>query len=85
MIVEASVTGLFRTLLIVVGAILLVRFIGQFMNAKKNMDEEREMNAQNQKFKEDKEKSTCNLGKTEILNKKGGSLDAEDVDFEEID
>lgn len=85
MIVEASVTGLFRTLLIVVGAILLVRFIGQFMNAKKNMDEEREMNAQNQKFKEDKEKSTSNLGKTEILNKKGGSLDAEDVDFEEID
>ena len=85
MIVEASVTGLFRTLLIIVGAILLLRFLGQFMNVKRNMEEERDMNAQNRKFNEEKVKSKSNLGKTKILNRKGSGIDAEDVDFEEID
>jgi len=85
MIVEASVTGLFRTLLIIVGGIMLLRFLGQFMNAKRNMEEERDLNAQNRKFTEEKQKSKNNIGKTKILNKKGGGIDAEDVDFEEIE
>lgn len=83
MIVEASATGLVRTLLIIIGVFVILRFLGQFMTAKKNMEQERSMNAQNRSFNEAKEKSKSNIGKTKILNKNG--VDAEDVDFEEVE
>lgn len=82
MIVEASVTGLFRMLLIIVGVILLARFLGQFMTAKRNMEEERRMNEDKRNFEEAKKKSSKDLGKTHISKKQDTS--AEDVDFEEI-
>ena len=86
MIVEASVTGLFRMLLIIVGVMLLLRFLGQFMMAKRNMEEEREMNSSRRQFDEAKRKSKANSGKIRILGKKRStSEDVEDVDFEEMD
>lgn len=85
MIVEASVTGLFRTLLIIVGAIVLLRFLGRLLNAKRNMEEERQMNERQRKFDQEKEQKAKNLGKTKIIPKGKGSHNAEDVDFEEID
>ena len=47
MIVEASLPGLLRTLFIIVGVFLLLRFLGQFMIAKRNMEEERNVNQEN--------------------------------------
>ncbi len=86
MIVEASVTGLFRMLLIIVGVMLLLRFLGQFMMAKRNMEEEREMNSSRRKFDEAKRKSKENSGKIRILGKKrSNSEDIEDVDFEDVE
>ena len=86
MIVEASVTGLFRMLLIIVGVMLFLRFLGQFMMAKRNMEEEREMNSSRRQFNEAKRKSKENVGKMSILGKKRGkSNDIEDVDFEDVD
>lgn len=82
--VEASVTGLVRTLLIIVGVIVLLRFLGQLMNAKRNMEEERKLNAQQRKFSQEKERKRKNLGKTSLLKKDQGSDNIEDVDFEEM-
>ena len=84
MIIEASLPGLFRTLLIIVGAIFLVRFLVQLMNAKSNMEQERNMNAQKRAFDEEKAKKYKKFGKTSILDKSVKN-DVEDVDFEEID
>lgn len=86
MIVEASVTGLFRTLLIIGGVFLLLRFLGQFMVAKRNMEEEREHNSKQRKFKEAKRAQKQSEGKTKILGKNvSNHNDIQDVDFEEID
>ena len=59
--VTASVTGLFRTILIIVGAFVLLRFIGQLMNAKRNVDEERDLNDRQRKFESERKKSSENL------------------------
>ncbi|MBL1279047.1 MAG: hypothetical protein COA33_002155 [Fluviicola sp.] len=85
MIVEASIPGLFRMLLIIVGVILLLRFLGQFMTAKRNMEEEREMNASKREFEDAKQKAKQNIGKTKIVKQSSKKNDIEDVDFEEID
>lgn len=81
--VEASFTGLIRTLLIIVGVFVVLRFLGQLMNAKRNMEEERKMNEQARKLNKEKENKQKNLGKTSVLEGKGPS-DVEDVDYEEL-
>lgn len=85
-VAEASITGAFRTILIIIGVIVLLRFVGQFMNAKRNMEEERQMNENQRRFAKEKKKKKANLGKTRIINKnQRGGENIEDVDFEEID
>ena len=81
---EASVTGLVRTLLIIIGVFVLLRFLGQLINAKRNMEEERKLNAQQRKFNQEKERKRKNLGKTSVLKKSQGSDNIEDVDYEEM-
>ena len=83
--VEASFTGVIRTILIIVGVIVLLRFIGQWMNAKRNMAEEEAMKQQAQKLQAERNLKAKNLGKTSIIGKgKTTSGDIEDVDFVEI-
>ncbi len=82
--VTASITGLIRTLAIIVGVFVLLRFLGQLMNAKRNMEEERAMNERQRKFNEAKRKTAQNLGRTNVL-KKTDSSNAEDVDYEEVE
>lgn len=84
--VEASFTGLIRTVLILIGVFVIVRFIGQLMNAKRNMAEQADMKNREEKMKKAKEHTARNLGKTTILRKgRNAPGDIEDVDFEEID
>lgn len=64
---------------------MLVRFIGQLMNAKRNMEEERQLNERDRKLKEEKRYKETNSGKTRILGNNKSSSDAEDVDFEEVE
>lgn len=89
MIVEASITGLFRTVLIILGAFVLLRFLGQLMMAKRNMEEERRINEHQRAFDEERSQKLRNFGKVNILSKSkrktGISDQAEDVDYEEID
>ena len=84
--VEASFTGLIRTVLIIIGVFVVVRFLGQMMNAKRNMAEQESMNDREEELRKAREKTARNLGKTTIIkNGKSVSEDIEDVDFEELD
>lgn len=84
--VEASFTGLIRTVLIIIGVFVLLRFLGQLMNAKRNMAEEQQMKDRENKIRKAREKTAKNLGKTTILkNGRSNASDVEDVDYEEID
>lgn len=88
MAVEASVTGLVRTILIIVGVIVLLRFLGQLLQAKRNMEEERKLNEKQRKLAEERSRKLKNFGKTHVVGKSAQSYKAdsntEDVDFEEI-
>jgi hypothetical protein len=88
-IVEASITGLFRTVLIILGAFVLLRFLGQLMMAKRNMEEERKINERQRAFDKERSQKLRNFGKVNILTKSkrktGISHQAEDADYEEID
>ena len=85
MVVEASITGLFRTLLIILGAIVLLRFIGQLMRAKRAMDEERRLNERSRKEHEEAQKTLRNYGKTHVISGRENNRDIEDVSFEEVE
>jgi hypothetical protein len=88
-VVEASITGLFRTVLIILGAFVLLRFLGQLMMAKRNMEEERKINERQRAFDKERSQKLRNFGKVNILTKSkrktGISHQAEDADYEEID
>ncbi len=90
MVVEASVTGVFKTILMILGAFVLLRFLGQFLTAKRNMEEERSLNEKQRKFREEKERVFKSFGETSIISDKKSKSNqksknsVEDVDFEEI-
>jgi hypothetical protein len=89
-VVEASVAGFFRTILIIIGAIVALRFLGQLMIAKRNMEEERSMNERQRKFEQERSDKLKKFGKISILGsskKKTSNTahnDVVDVDYEEI-
>ncbi len=84
MIAEASVVGVFRTLLILIGLFMVLRFFGRLATAKRNQDELNALNEEKRKFNAEKERVSKNLGKTKIAEKTSGVNDIEDVDFEEV-
>jgi hypothetical protein len=89
-VVEASIPNAFRTILIIIGAIVLLRFLGQLMNAKRNMEEERRLNKQQRDLQEERNQKLKNFGKVNVFarnSKKTNNLkgNVEDVDFEEVD
>lgn len=72
----------FRTILIIIGVLVIVRFIGKLMNAKRNLGEQERHNRQREAYQREKEETQKNLGKVTILR---GRKEAEDVDYEEVD
>ena len=93
MIVEASVSGIFKTVLMILGAFVLLRFFGQFMVAKRNLEEDRRLKADQAKFDKELKRKKETFGRTTILSEKhtnSGSTKnksnttIEYIDFEEI-
>ena len=84
MVAEASVVGVFRTLLILIGLFIVLRFFGRLATAKRNLDDEKALNDQKRREAMEKERVSKNLGKTKIVNESNNSSDVEDVDFEEL-
>ncbi|NRA12994.1 MAG: hypothetical protein HRT57_13655 [Crocinitomicaceae bacterium] len=85
-IAEASVTGLIRMLLLIVGAFVLLRIVGQWLNNKNNSDESKRQKESKKRFEQEKKRKKQSLGKTNVLRQDPSKdNDFEDVDFEEID
>lgn len=80
-----SITGVFKMILIILGAFVVLRFVGQFMTAKRNLDEEKEMLRQQREREMKAANDRKNFGKTTIsqIDKKSAE-NAEYTDFEEI-
>lgn len=77
-----SISGLFKTILIIIGAFIALRFIGQLMNAKRNMNEEQAL--KDRLAREEKERQFVEKNQGKIHITKGASNRTEDVDFEEV-
>ncbi len=85
-VAESSITGAFRMILMIVGALVLLRFVGQLMQAKRNMAEEEAMNRRQKAFDAEAKRKKKHLGRTQILGKNTKINDSiEDAEFEEID
>jgi hypothetical protein len=83
MVVTASLTGLFKTILILIGVLVALRFLGRVMIAKRNLDEERELLKRERSFQKERNEKLKNFGKVSV-SKKQPISNVEDVDFEEV-
>lgn len=77
-----SITGVFKTVLILLGVFVLLRFIGQLMVAKRNLAESQQLKRQDEALSKARKYVEKNSGKTTIIPPKNRT--AEDVDFEEV-
>jgi hypothetical protein len=82
-IVEASISGLFKTILILIGALVLLRFLGRVMIAKRNLDQERVDLAREKEFVKERNEKLKNFGKVSV-SKSSPKGDVQDVEYEEI-
>ncbi len=83
MIAEASIGGLFKTILIIIGVFVLLRFLGQVMIAKRNLDEERADLKREKDFTRERNRKMKTFGKVSV-SKDSPRGDVQDVDYEEI-
>jgi hypothetical protein len=80
-----SVTGLFKTGLIILGVIFLLRMVGKVAQARRNVADQDSMKKQEAAASRLRQDSNKNLGKTTITKVGKGKLkDSEYTDFEEI-
>ncbi len=82
-IVESSFPSLMRTILFVIGGIVLLRFIGQLMNAKRNLAEEDALMKKKRAEEKEREEKQKNFGKT-TLQSKGTKTEADDINYQEL-
>ncbi len=82
-LVEASISGLIKTVLLIVGAFVLLRFLGQLMIAKRNLEEERQHVKREKDFLKERNQKLKNFGKVTVEKKKRVD-NVQDVDYEEI-
>lgn len=80
-----SLTGLLRTLLIMVGVFMVLRFIGQLMIAKRNLSEQEILDSNRKKAQKDVHEAQRNFGKTTISKVSKRNFKEDDfTDYEEI-
>lgn len=82
-IIEASLSGLFKTVLMILGALVLLRFLGRVMIAKRNLDEERADLAREKAFVKERNEKLKNFGKVSV-SQSSPKGDVQDVDYEEV-
>lgn len=85
-VAEASLTGGIRMILIIIGVLVVLRFVGQMMIAKRNIAEEKELDRRKKAQDAEAKRKKRNLGRTQVIGKRQAYNDGiEDVDFEEVD
>jgi len=82
---EGSLVGAVKTILLIIGVFVVLKFIGQLMNAKRNLDEDQKFKENKKAFDELKKKSEQNQGKIQLTDKKKTAKDYNNyTDYEEI-
>jgi hypothetical protein len=80
-----AITTVFRTVLILIGVFVLLRVIGQFMVAKRNLQEEKELLEKQRKSEKEAAEAQTNFGKTTVGKiDKSAINDSDYTDFEEV-
>lgn len=76
----------FKNILIILGAIVLVRFIGQLLRAKRAYNEQEQRKKREREVQKQKDFVKKNEGKVFVIPKdtKGSSSDVEDVSYEDV-
>jgi hypothetical protein len=83
--VQASIVGVIKVGLILLGVVVVLRFLGQLMNAKRNIEAQRDYLGKQRSFEEAKRKAEQDKGKLKITDKKQKASDYDHyTDFEEI-
>ena len=85
MIQEASVTGLVRTILIIIGVFFLLRLLGRVLTAKREMDKENARRREEKSFDQERNSKLKNFGKTTLSKPPKSNLKEDYVDYEEVD
>ena len=85
MIHEASVTGLFRTVLIIIGVLFLLRLLGRVMTARREMEKENSKRREEKAFEKERKNKLKDFGKVTISNKSNSNSKNDYVEFEEVD
>ncbi len=82
---EASFTGLLRTVFIIIGVIAVLRFLGRFFAAKREQERIRNLEINQKEVKKAQENARRTEGQISISDAKNGKTEGEteDVDFEE--
>lgn len=78
-----SIPGVVRTILIIIAVMVILRFIGKVMIARREMEAQKAHDRKQKAFEKAKKESVKNVGRVSI-GKSSGSSDIEDVDFEEV-
>jgi hypothetical protein len=83
MVVTASVSGVLKTILMLLGAMVVLKYLGQLLVAKRNIAEQNKFREEQSKIQKQKAHFERNKGKISILrNVKPDNV--KDVDYEEI-
>lgn len=83
MVVTASVSGVFKTILMLLGAMVVLKFLGQLLVAKRNLAEQTKFRAEQDRIQKQKAHFEQNKGKISIL-RNVPPTNVKDVDYEEI-
>ena len=80
-----SITGVVKTVFIIIGVIFFLRFLGRLMISKRAMDEERRMLRQQRQSEREIQQARANYGKRTISKIDPNQTSNNDyVDFEEV-
>jgi hypothetical protein len=83
MVVTASISGVLKTILMLLGAMVVLKYLGQLLVAKRNIAEQTKFREEQDKIQKQKAHFERNKGKISILrNVKPDNV--KDVDYEEI-
>ncbi len=83
MVVTASISGVLKTILMLLGAMVVLKYLGQLMIAKRNIAEQSRFREEQDEIQKQKAYFERNKGKISILrNATPGNVN--DVDYEEI-
>jgi hypothetical protein len=83
MVVTASISGVFKTILMLLGAMVVLKYLGQLMVAKRNIAEQNRFREEQNIIQKQKAHFERNNGKISIL-RNVNPRNVKDVDYEEV-